>query len=971
MRKQLFFLFLVTILSLSVASAWSFGDLFKSGGVTGKVTVAEGTYHSADINRDNKIDLIEHTRVVELYNYRMETAEGNVRTGEYHIQAGTEDGYVVGPGTQTAGQEHSADYNKNWKIDVDELSRITSLYNAKTGGTRTGEYRAYGDTLDGYLPVTRKPLACGILGDIDADNNITTIDYQMIGEVSAGIKTADLQRADLNADGSVTTSDWVLHGRYINGLNNTFPGCSTSVTNQSCVSTTMNGYNLPAMQNVESDRIVKQSNIPNGVKFTYAIFSCINKTFTMGVENIDISCSPGYLSTGTQCVLSNSSSTCTDSDGGLNYNVKGTVSAQNQLPINPREDYCLTPQDSLYTQGDLTNPEKYLIELYCNGTDGAGVSYKCPNGCSNGTCIQNTTQAPLCSDSDGGLNYNIKGFVNSSGQITYDTCIANDQPSSNGTELAEYSCSASGNKVQSPYVCPNGCVNGECIKKEGCKASEVIIIEGKPKVIPLGGSDYIVSIFQISDGEAGLSVILGDERKDTGILHEGDNAGVDIAGTTLSLYIHDIDFEDSPPTVVVSISDSKCSNAPQYLLPYDIGVFHYRADTFESGKDADMVDYIAAEFSKSEFVDGESAKLEITYNSEFDKDAAIALVTFEKEITLKQIKTSEAIIKTENKIKDGGDAEISYIDSGELIERDKTGKLVVGIRDEKGVVFEWVSNGYFVMIWVEDNRAIGSDANFKKLAEAYLDKYPSTLTMDDKPSVECTDGCSYDGRCIPIGTRTNDGKFCSYNAVLGDWVEAGGMCTNNFECGSNVCVSNQCVDAGLIDKILNWFKRLFDGEQPKLFPSSISGYDRVGGIDTGSGCENFEDQPDARQYNITGRYCMSSQRVQYEINKADNSKGVFVIFVDFTEGLEFYQRYLEQAATREGLRVSGTTYEVLRLEDHELLWSTAKPEIDLIMTQEYTSADNGEGQTSYNYDRPATGDNDVTRYFIRKYPSTV
>ena len=51
------------------------------------------SYHSADSNRDGKIDLTEITRVIELYN----TTAGTVRTGEYHAEVGTEDGFQSGP----------------------------------------------------------------------------------------------------------------------------------------------------------------------------------------------------------------------------------------------------------------------------------------------------------------------------------------------------------------------------------------------------------------------------------------------------------------------------------------------------------------------------------------------------------------------------------------------------------------------------------------------------------------------------------------------------------------------------------------------------------------------------------------------------------------------------------------------------------------------------------------------------------
>ena len=63
-------------------------------------SVALARHHSADTTgatakspRDGAIDLFELTRVIELYN----TRAGTVRTGAYHVQAGTEDGFTAGP----------------------------------------------------------------------------------------------------------------------------------------------------------------------------------------------------------------------------------------------------------------------------------------------------------------------------------------------------------------------------------------------------------------------------------------------------------------------------------------------------------------------------------------------------------------------------------------------------------------------------------------------------------------------------------------------------------------------------------------------------------------------------------------------------------------------------------------------------------------------------------------------------------
>jgi hypothetical protein len=64
---------------------------------TGAAVVTLTAYHSADTARgatvrDARIDLVELTRVIELYN----TRSGTVRTGAYHVLLGTEDGFEPG-----------------------------------------------------------------------------------------------------------------------------------------------------------------------------------------------------------------------------------------------------------------------------------------------------------------------------------------------------------------------------------------------------------------------------------------------------------------------------------------------------------------------------------------------------------------------------------------------------------------------------------------------------------------------------------------------------------------------------------------------------------------------------------------------------------------------------------------------------------------------------------------------------------
>lgn len=72
-------------------------------------------------------------------------------------------------------------------------------------------------------------------------------------------------------------------------------------------------------------------------------------------------------------------------------------------------------------------------------------------------------------------------------------------------------------------------------------------------------------------------------------------------------------------------------------------------------------------------------------------------------------------------------------------------------------------------------------------------------------------GCLKETTCYPLGYRKS-GEFCSENKEFIAQSEADSTCDNNFECTSNVCVSGKCVDEGFIQKLINWFKRLFGGK---------------------------------------------------------------------------------------------------------------------------------------------------------------
>ncbi len=113
----------------------------------------QATQHSADIDGDFALNLPELLRVIELYNTRF----GTTRTGRYRLDGSSEDGFAPdstsGAGEPTTlGEFHSADSDRDGLVSLAELLRVIELYNTREGTTRTGRYHIDGSSEDGFAP---------------------------------------------------------------------------------------------------------------------------------------------------------------------------------------------------------------------------------------------------------------------------------------------------------------------------------------------------------------------------------------------------------------------------------------------------------------------------------------------------------------------------------------------------------------------------------------------------------------------------------------------------------------------------------------------------------------------------------------------------------------------------------------------------------------------------------------------------
>lgn len=109
-------------------------------------------------------------------------------------------------------------------------------------------------------------------------------------------------------------------------------------------------------------------------------------------------CYPGQICTGNVCV-NQTTPTCSDTDGGRNFLVRGTVSGilQTGLPYN-LTDYCTSGTHILEYLCSGSTPQSYLVG--CSAPAGVGPGYICQNG----ACVLNQTQYPLAVSKTGSGN---------------------------------------------------------------------------------------------------------------------------------------------------------------------------------------------------------------------------------------------------------------------------------------------------------------------------------------------------------------------------------------------------------------------------------------------------------------------------------------------------------------------------------------------------------------------------------------
>ncbi|MBU3912457.1 MAG: hypothetical protein KKE50_00030 [Nanoarchaeota archaeon] len=176
----------------------------------------------------------------------------------------------------------------------------------------------------------------------------------------------------------------------------------------------------------------------------------------------DVSC-PNGCSDGA-CIVDKpvQNITCTDSDNGRNYNIKGTFSGMyNGAPLT-NTDSCVT---SLEASGDNTDSSNYLGEGYCENNELKVERITCPNGCSNGVCLPKTEIKP--NESTGVIS------IPNRDKYLCDGCELNNKCYYSGYRLNGRYCSDTNNFTEQKgnnIACENNfecssnlCIDNQCV----------------------------------------------------------------------------------------------------------------------------------------------------------------------------------------------------------------------------------------------------------------------------------------------------------------------------------------------------------------------------------------------------------------------------------------------------------------------------------------------------------------------------
>jgi|GEM_PF-4531523 len=379
------------------------------------------------------------------------------------------DGACVTPGTPTASCGNG-DIGPGEECDGTDFDGKTCASFSATGGTLKCTAACKIDTSSCYS-IIPQPM-CGdskIEGNEQCDDGNTksgdgcssTCSLEITANCGNGIREKG-EQCDGKDFGNTSCNDY----GYAGGSLRCEPYCV--ISHDTCVSPGTRKYSNASWQcydgTIDSYND-NNSNCQSAAEWrSLAERSCASKceqinTFT---RITDGTCGVKTFSLGAACLVQ----PCKDTDGGADWNVKGTIYEAGSI-YDGRSDYCDT---------NPVNGRPIVVELICVSvnTPQAGQTWNyCPDGCYDGACINqtNTTTQPTCTETDRGKDEFLKGTTSIGNDSHTDGCYNNS--------VIEYYCSYD-SQYGTPVIkkdqvtCSFGCSDGACLsKRPACTDSDI------------------------------------------------------------------------------------------------------------------------------------------------------------------------------------------------------------------------------------------------------------------------------------------------------------------------------------------------------------------------------------------------------------------------------------------------------------------------------------------------------------------
>ena len=465
----------------------------------------------------------------------------------------------------------------------------------------------------------------------------------------------------------------------------------------------------------------------------------------------------------------NNFGTCTDSDGGENiYNYGEVTEIQNGVR-HLNKDECVLYYDAPQPNGDYAHAVNAcsgdkckIMEKICI-RDNSVASQKevpCPQGCRDGACVKGTSE---CIDSDSGQDYYVKGKMSHGGVVLQDSCA-------DEYNLNEFYCNKEGGSSSETFKCQLGCKDGACVKETVCGndicevgEEKTCITDCKKCIDSDKGKDYYVKGY--------VSYILPE--------------GKGIGG------------EDSCDDYYVSefyCKEDGSYEKDTFLCPYGC-------------KDGACIPFLEKP--------GEIEVPEEKITSSTECAPKSCSVISEKCVGNDKITIEECKIYVRSYIKKVGFCEEVIYTNSKILKNTCSEEKTNGVLDCQGCL-------------IDKNTCVPFGIRLKnKDVEYYCDVSKEMFQQKENKescqnSYECTsnncksgfckpicEGCLNENNiCIPIGTRTET-QYCDIEYSFKSQKSEDNSCNNNYECSSNLCINNKCISPSLLQRIIEWFKKLF------------------------------------------------------------------------------------------------------------------------------------------------------------------